>query len=79
MHPGDPTPRSPDEVMTAIPKTWKLIMSELCASQRIRMIVFHYGTETYWETMYSPARYTDSATWKQVKPYTRTITDYKEV
>lgn len=77
-HPADPTPKSPDEVLSAT-REWKLITSELQSSQRIRMIMFHYGTETYWETNYSPSRYTDPATWKRVEPYQQTITNYREV
>lgn len=76
-HPGDPTPRSPAAVL----RDKRTYAFESCSyvGHAIRLIVFHRGSETYWETYYAPTADQQPAEWFQVRPVPVQTTDYVRV
>lgn len=73
-HPGDPSPRSPANVLKD--RTYKAIVNEQLANSTIKLIVFHRGTETYWQVIYQVFDDTRPATWEEVVPVVKTIIEY---
>lgn len=80
-HPGDPTPRSADDVLAD--RSYRTAVSDqspLLGGQLVNtLIVFHCGTETYWMTTYPAMKPNDPTTWKQVRPVVETRTTYQPV
>lgn len=77
MHSADPTPRSPASVLND--PGYKRIVADQQANNVVSLIVFHSGTETYWQTFYDVPDDNKSATWHQVKPVVKTITTFQLV
>lgn len=80
-HPGDPTPRSPGDVMNDM--HYRVIEHEgtlnMSGVESWRIVVFHCGTETYWATTYLPAKIAQPSQWQQVEPVTQTTTVWRNV
>lgn len=67
---GDPTPRSPGDVMND--QAYRVVVNEghvTWGGAKIwNIVAFHCGTETYWSAGYGDAQNTQPAQWSQVKP-----------
>jgi hypothetical protein len=64
MMPGDPTPKSPCEVLRD--RAYRFIESS-AHGPSVQLTVLHCGTETYWQTFYGMMDDQLPAQWFQVK------------
>ena len=80
-HPGDPTPRSPLDVMNdqLYRVIWNETTSSLSGVHSTFIVVFHCGTETYWATHYAPTQIAQPAQWHQVEPGVETTPVWRKV
>ncbi len=78
---GDPTPRSPSDVL-ADPR-YRAVINDLRwgphGGYRVHLIVFHAGTETYWEAVYDHANVNQPMNWVQVVPKTVQRIEYQRI
>lgn len=78
MKHGDPSPRSPYEVLRD--RAYRFIDSR-ATGMSIAVTVLHCGSETYWQTCYGIGISSDRlpAQWCQVEPVQVTRTEWREV
>ncbi len=80
-HPGDPTPKSPREVhgdstytvvtqeeQFTITGAGPISPSVFPTRVRVVLVVFHRGTETYWQTIYDSSAFATPAIWHRMAP-----------
>lgn len=81
QHPGDPTPRSPREVLAD--RGYRMVASErdppLGGPATNTLVVLHGGTETYWTTSYPVSGSCLAATWQRAAPVVETRITYRPV
>lgn len=78
VHAGDPTPRSPADVLRD--RAYRLVESEVFGMhQFVRLVVFHFGTETYWECEYEINRAAFPQEWELVQPVVVKRVEYRRV
>ena len=69
-HPGDPSPRSPGDVMND--QAYRVVVNEGIATwggiKTWSIVVLHCGTETYWSAGYDDTQIMQPAKWSRVKP-----------
>lgn len=71
---GDPSPRSPAEVLRD--RNYRRVESTPLANDMVRLIVFHAGTERYFETYYNLQADKLPASWCQVVPKQKIVIEY---
>jgi hypothetical protein len=80
-HVGDPTPRSPADVLRD--RGYRTIVNDLGwgphGGYRVYLVVFHTGTETYWEAIYDSANVDQPTSWVQVVPKIVKRTEYQRI
>ena len=80
-HPGDPTPRSPTDVMND--QTYRVVVNEghrtWGGTESWHIIALHCGTETYWSTNYGPSQTAAPTLWRQVKQVVVQQTEWRAV
>jgi len=78
MTPGDPSPRSPYEVLRD--HAYRLVDSR-ATGMSIALTVLHCGTETHWQTVYSIGIASDRmpAQWYRVEPVQVTRTEWRQI
>jgi hypothetical protein len=80
-HAGDPTPRSPSDVL--VDRNYRVVVNDLGwnphGGHRVYLIVLHTGTETYWEAIYDANDVNAPMTWSQVTPKTVQRTVYQRI
>ena len=80
-HAGDPTPRSPANVLAD--RCYRTVVNDLGwgphGGHRVYLIVFHAGTETYWEAAYDSAHVDQPMHWAQVVPRSVQRTEYQRI
>lgn len=77
-HPGDPTPRSATSVVAD--RAYKKVVEQnsgIGGHPMTTIVVFHCGTESYWETTFPTAQAYLAVTWQHVEPIVETRTTYK--
>ena len=78
-HPGDPTPQSIDA--TAASRSYRVVVrqskTQPNGAQFCEVVVFHCGTETYWQTFCSMVLMNQPSTWHEVLPVVETRTTYR--
>ena len=80
-HIADPTPRSPSDVRGD--RCYRTVVNDLGWSphggHRVHLVVFHTGTETYWEAIYDAANVDQPTNWAQVVPKTVQRVEYQRI
>ena len=79
-HAGDPTPRSPSSVLAD--RGYRTIINDLGWGPQgvcVYLVVFHAGTETFWEVNYDSPDADKPARWPQVTPTTVQRVEYRRV
>lgn len=80
-HPGDPSPRSPSDVLAD--RHYRAIVNDLSwgphGGYRVYLVVFHAGTETYWEASYDSANVDQPTNWTEVAPKRVQRVEYQRV
>lgn len=78
MKPGDPSPRSPHDVLAD--RAYRHIDSR-AIGMSVQLTVLHCGTETHWQTCYGLGLGQDRlpATWYEVRPQPVTRIEYRRV
>ncbi len=80
QHPGDPTPRSPADVLSDF--AYHCVRTERFPVMGsnvplVDTVVMHRGTETYWHANYPWSTSTHTMCWEQVEPVVETRTIYR--
>ena len=80
-HVADPSPRSPGDVRTD--RRYRDVVYDLGwgphAGHRVYIVVFHAGTETYWEAIYDLANADQPTSWAQVVPKSVQRIEYQRI
>jgi len=79
-HVGDPTPRSPSDILAD--RSYRMIVNDLGwgpRGYRVCLVVFHAGTETYWETSYDSPDVDQPTSWTRVVPKTVQRIEYQRI
>ncbi len=81
-HVGDPTPRAPSNVIAD--RSYRVVDSrhdvlQASGGSQTTLVVFHLGTETYWQATYITAVGHLPTSWCQVKPERVTSVVYREI
>lgn len=79
-HVGDPTPRSPGDVLAD--RRYRTVVNDLGwgpSGYRVYLVLFHAGTETYWEAIYDSVAVDQPTNWTQVVPKTVQRVEYQKI
>lgn len=77
MTPGNPSPRSPFDVMQD--RAYRMMDCQGIGAGFVRLTVFHGGTETLWQTEYFQTASSAPANWWQAERVIVTRSEYRRI